>query len=193
MTKPKIVAFAGSLRKDSHNKKLATIAAKGAEAAGAEVTLIELDHYPLPLYNQDDEQASGIPENGKKIKELLAKADGFLIASPEYNSSITAALKNMIDWASRPLPGEPNLHSFNGKVAILMSASPGGLGGIRGLVHLKSILGNINMILLPQQKCIPNSYNAFDEKGNLKDKEQHEAILQLGRTLTEFLVKLKKV
>ena len=105
--KPRILAFAGSLRRDSFNQKLVPIAAKGAREAGAEVTLIALKDFPLPLFDQDLEAEHGMPENGKKLKQLFIDHDGLLIAAPEYNSSITAVLKNAIDWVSRPAPARP--------------------------------------------------------------------------------------
>src|SRR5260221_646228 len=101
MAQPKILAFAGSLRKDSYNKKLIKIAAEGARAAGAEVTVIDLKEFPLPVYDGDLETAEGLPANAKKLKEMFLKHQGLLIASPEYNSSIPGGLKNMIDWVSR--------------------------------------------------------------------------------------------
>ena len=106
-TTPKILAFAGSARKESFNKKMVRIAAAGARAAGAEVTVMELEQFRLPLFDQDEEAEHGLPENGRKIKDLMLAHQGFLIAAPEYNSSITPLLKNTIDWASRPVPGEP--------------------------------------------------------------------------------------
>src|SRR6266850_6331625 len=135
---PRILAFAGSTRRESINKKLVAIAARGAREAGAEVTLIELKDFPLPLFDQDLEAEQGMPENGKQLKKLFIDHDGLLIASPEYNSSITAVLKNAIDWVSRPAPGEPPLVAFRSKVATLMSASFGALGGRRGLDHIRS-------------------------------------------------------
>ena len=128
---PRILAFAGSTRRESFNKKLVAIAAQGAREAGAEVTLIDLKDFPLPLFDQDLEAEQGMPEIGKKLKKLFIDHDGLLIASPEYNSSFPAVLKNAIDWVSRPAPGEPSLVAFRGKVATLMSASPGALGGLR--------------------------------------------------------------
>src|SRR5580692_8631770 len=114
---PRILAFAASTRRESFNKKLITVAAQGARKAGAEVTLIDLKDFPLPLYDQDLEAEQGMPENGKKLKKLFIDHDGLLIASPEYNSSLPAVLKNAIDWVSRPAPGEPSLAAFKGKVA----------------------------------------------------------------------------
>ena len=122
-----------------------------AREAGGEVTLIDLKDFPLPLFDQDLEAEQGMPENGTRLKKLFIDHDGLLIASPEYNSSFPAVLKNAIDWVSRPAPGEPSLVAFRGKVATLMSASPGAQGGLRGLVHVRSILGNIGVIVLPDQ------------------------------------------
>ncbi len=135
----RILAFAGSTREGSFNKSLVRIAAEGARQAGADVTTIDLKDFPLPLFDQDLEVESGKPEAAKKLKTLMIEHDGFLIAAPEYNSSITAVLKNAIDWVSRPDEGEDAmaLKAFRGKVVTLMSASPGGLGGLRGLVHFR--------------------------------------------------------
>src|SRR6516164_8311262 len=185
---PRILAFAGSLRRESFNKKLVPIAAKAARDAGAEVTLIDLKDFPLPLFDQDLEAEQGMPENGKKLKQLFIDHDGLLIASPEYNSSITAVLKNAIDWVSRPAPGEPSLVAFRGKVATLMSASPGALGGLRGLVHVRSILG---VIVLPEQIAVTKASEAFNADGSLKDPKQQAGIAGLGHTLASFLLKLK--
>lgn len=191
--RPKILAFAGSLRKDSYNKKLIKIAIKGAEKAGAEVTHIDLLDYQLPIYNEDIETREGLPQNALKLKELMWGNDGFMISAPEYNSSITGVLKNTIDWASRQAtPEEVYLSCFIGKAAVLMSASPGNLGGLRGLVTVRSIFENINTIVLPQQKCISAAMDAFAEDGSLKDSKQQAAIEKLGRDLTEFLIKFKK-
>lgn len=191
MTVPRILAFAGSLRKESFNKKLIQIAVAGARGAGAEVTLIDLKDYPLPIYDGDLEDATGIPENGHKLKELFLKHDGLLLACPEYNSSITGVLKNAIDWVSRPRPNEAYLNCFTGKVAALMSASPGALGGLRGLVHVRAILGNINVIVLPDQLAVPKANDAFSADGLLKDAKQQAGIEGLGKTLAEVLRKLK--
>ncbi len=187
---PKILAFAGSTREASYNKKLVKIAAEGAKAAGAEVTYIDLRDLPMPIYDEDLEAQEGIPENARKFKELLKAHQGLLIAAPEYNSSITAVLKNAIDWASRPESGEPMLAAFTGKVAAIMSASPGGLGGLRGLIHVRSILSSINVLVLPEQKAISSAFQAFDEEGKLKDPKQLEAIEQLGSKVATLLAKI---
>lgn len=191
MSAPRILAFAGSLRKDSYNKKLVQIAVGGARRAGVEVTYIDLKNYPLPIYDGDLEAASGIPENGQKLKKLFLEHDGLMLSCPEYNSSITGVLKNTIDWVSRPLPGEVYLAPFTGKVAVLMSASPGALGGLRGLVHVRAILGNINAIVLPEQLAVSRADTAFNDDGTLKDSKMHAGIENLGKTLAEFLVKIQ--
>lgn len=188
---PKILAFAGSTRTDSYNKKLVQIAANGARAAGSEVTYIDLRDFSMPLFDEDLEKAEGMPENARKFKDLMLQHDGFLIASPEYNSSVTPVLKNAIDWASRPYPNEPMLAAFADKVAAIMSASPGGLGGLRGLVHLRSILGNIKVIVLPDQVAVPKAYEVFNPEGGLTDAKQQESIEKLGANVANVLAKLK--
>ena len=189
--KPRILAFAGSTRKESFNKKLVKIAAGAAQSAGAEITTIDLRDLPLPLYDGDLEADEGLPGNAKKLKELFLAHQGLLISSPEYNSSISGVLKNAIDWVSRPLPGEGSLACFEGKVAALMSASPGALGGLRGLVHLRAILGNIKVLVIPEQVAVSKATDAFNADGSLKDAKQQSAIEQLGTKLAGLLLKLK--
>ncbi|MBS1993672.1 MAG: NAD(P)H-dependent oxidoreductase [Cyanobacteria bacterium SZAS LIN-3] len=174
--KPKILCFAGSLRRDSLNKKLAKQACALAEKAGAEATFIDLKDYPMPIYDGDIEAESGLPENAKKLKALMKSHDAFLIACPEYNSSITAALKNAIDWASRPEPDEKPLACYVGKVAGLMAASPGALGGLRGLVVVRSLLSNINVLVVPEQHAISRAAEAFDGEGKLVDAKNQQAV-----------------
>jgi NAD(P)H-dependent FMN reductase len=174
--KPKVLCFAGSLRQDSLNKKLARQACEFATAAGAEATFIDLKEYPLPIYDGDIEAASGLPENAVKIKELMEGHDAFLIACPEYNSSITAALKNAVDWASRPAPGEKNLQCFTGKVTGLLSASPGALGGMRGLVVVRLLLSNIGVIVVPEQHSISKANEAFDQGGKIIDEKNKQSV-----------------
>lgn len=191
MTKPRILAFGGSLRRDSYNQKLAAIAASGAREAGAEVTLIALRDFPLPVFDEDLEKAQGMPDTGKKLKQLFREHHGLLIASPEYNSSITAALKNAIDWVSRTeTDDESGLVAFTGKSAILCAASPGGLGGLRGLVHVRAILGNIGVTVLPDQVAVSKAYEAFREDGSLADAKQLAKVKALGTQLAQHLAKL---
>jgi chromate reductase len=131
----KILAFAGSTRKESFNKKLVKIAADAARAAGAQVTYLDLRDIPMPLYDGDLETEQGIPENAKKFKAMLMAHDGFLISAPEYNSSISGVLKNAIDWASRPVPGEAPLVCFAGKVVTLDERLSRSAGRLARLGH----------------------------------------------------------
>lgn len=188
----KILAFAGSSRKDSFNKKLIKIAAKGAEEAGASVTLIDLADYPMPLFDEDLEAKERMPENARKFKKLLAEHDAFMIASPEYNSAFSPLLKNVIDWASRAeSENEPILSAYQGKVAVIMSASPGSLGGSRGLVFLRMLLGNMGVLVLPEQKTISGASKAFNEDGSLDNDKNQKSVMGLGSRLALTIDKLK--
>lgn len=189
-TTPRILAFAGSARSASFNKRLVAIAAAGARAAGADVTLIDLRDYPLPLYDGDLEERDGLPAQARTLKDLFLANRGLLISAPEYNSSITPLLKNTIDWVSRPVTGEAPLNCFDGKVAALMSASPGALGGLRGLVHVRAILQNIRVLTIPEQIAVPNAAEAFAPDGSLKDAKQHAAIQGCGAALARMIAKL---
>lgn len=189
-SRPAILAFAGSTRMGSFNKQLVKIAAEGARKAGAEVTMLDLRDLPMPLYDGDLEEREGLPAPARKFKELLLVHHGLLISAAEYNSSISGVLKNAIDWASRSAPGEPPLACFTGKVAALMSASPGALGGLRGLVHVRAILGNIGVLVLPEQVAVPRAHEAFQPEGVLKDAKQQASVERLGERLAQMLVKL---
>jgi len=190
MIKPRIIGFAGSTRDKSFNKILVRAALNAAQAAGAEVTFIDLRDLALPLYDEDLESKSGAPDGAKRLKDLMRPAHGLLIASPEYNSSVSASLKNAIDWASRPEPGQPPLACFTGKVAGLLAASPGALGGLRGLVHLRAILGNIGVIVLPQQVAVMKAADAFNEAGTLKDEKQQASVVALAAAVVSTSAKL---
>ena len=188
---PKILAFAGSTRSGSFNKQLIKVGVRGAEAAGAQVTLIDLRDLKLPLYDGDDEEQNGLPEGALRLKELMKAHDGLLISSPEYNSSISGVLKNAIDWASRPAPNEAPLEAFDGKVAALLSASPGALGGLRGLFAVRSILGTIKVVVLPDQVAVSKAHEAFNEDGSMKNPKQQASVESIGAGLARFIARLK--
>jgi chromate reductase len=190
MATPRILAFSGSLRAGSWNKKLIAEAAAAARAAGAEVTTIDLRDLALPLFDEDLEKA-GAPAGVTKLKAMMMASDGYLIASPEYNSSVTAALKNAIDWASRPAPGETSLACFQDRVAGIMAASTGALGGLRGLVHLRAILGNIGVLVLPQQVAVMKAHEAFDAEGRLKDEKVRASVTRVAESVVRTIAKLK--
>ena len=189
MITARILAFAGSARRESFNKKMIKIAVAGAEAAGAKVTLIDLADFPLPLFNEDLESEQGPPAQAVALKKLFFENEGLLMSCPEYNSSLTPLWKNTIDWVSRQAPGEGSLQAYKGKVATIMSASPGRLGGLRGLVHVRSILGNIGVIVLPDQIAVSEAHGAFTPDGKHHDAKLHASIEKLGGGLAEFLRK----
>ncbi len=184
-TNARILAFAGSTRVHSFNKKLAAAAAKGAEAAGAKVTLIDLREYPLPLFDQDLEAAEGLPENAVALRELFLSHNALLIACPEYNGSLPAVLKNAIDWVSRRQEGEPPLACFKNKIALLLATSPGALGGLRALRHLQTVLMGMQVVVLPEQKAIPKAGEVFNDEGIADDKIRAE-VERLGARLAEM-------
>lgn len=188
--KPRILAFAGSARAESLNKRLARVAAAAAEQAGAEVTLIDLDDYPLPVYHGDLEAREGVPGAARRLRELFVAHQGLLIASPENNASVSALLKNTLDWLSRPDRGQNGLVPYNGKVAALFAASPGALGGLRGLVHLRQILMTLNVLVLSEQFALPRAHEAFDSAGELQEPRHRAAVAGVARRLVEVTARL---
>jgi chromate reductase, NAD(P)H dehydrogenase (quinone) len=186
----KILAFAGSLRSGSLNRKLVRIAAEGARAAGAEITEVDLRDIPMPLFDGDIEREQGLPPNAKLFKRLLIEHKGMLISSPEYNTAMTAVLKNAIDWATRAEQGEPPLVAFKGKVGGLMSASPGNYGGVRSLAMLRAILSHLGVVVVPMNLSIARASEAFDADGNLQDERQRETIRSIGAEVVTFVRKL---
>src|SRR5436305_284631 len=183
MEKQNILVLAGSTRKQSVHRMLAKEAAEALRTTGIEATFADLRDFPLPLYDGDLEAEQGIPPAAKALKELARQADGFLIASPEYNGSYPAVLKNAIDWISRPEPGEGPLQVFREKPAAILSASPGQGGGRRVLKQLRELLGMIRMNVVPHQVSIPNAGEAFDTAGRLVRSDDIESLRQLTSEL----------
>lgn len=183
MKTPKILVLAGSTRQASHNRQLARQAAELLRNAGLEAILADLRDYPMPLYDGDLEAEAGLPPAAKTLKELAREADAFAVASPEYNGSYSAVLKNAIDWISRPEPGEGPVEVFRGKPAAILSASPGPGGGRRVLKQLRELLEGIRMSMVPHQVSIAQSGAAFDASGRLARPADIESL----RKLTEEL------
>jgi NAD(P)H-dependent FMN reductase len=177
----KLLAISGSSRNDSVNSRLLAAAMKASRALGAEVTLLDLRTLALPIYDGDLEAAGGLPDGCIALKEALAGHDALLIASPEYNGFFSPLLKNAIDWASRPQEGRPS--PFNGKVAGLLAASPGALGGIRGLPAVRQLLSNLGVLVTPGQLSLPRAHEAFDSAGGLLDPTQRQALERVIREL----------
>lgn len=161
----KVLALSGSTRKDSYNKKLVSEAAEVAKQLGAQVTVIDLKDYSSPFYDEDMETGEGMPQKAKELRRLLIQNQVILIASPEYNGSLSAILKNAIDWASRSETGGPSREAFKGKKFVLMSTSPGPSGGINGLKELRKILENVGGTVVAQQLVIPDASHAFNQQG----------------------------
>ncbi|WP_375326636.1 NADPH-dependent FMN reductase [Candidatus Tisiphia endosymbiont of Nemotelus uliginosus] len=183
--KPKLLFMAGSSRTESVNKKLAYNAFEIAKTLGANATFIDLADFPLPIYDGDLESSQGLPSKAIELKKIFAEHDGIFIASPEYNSSITPLLKNTLDWISRSHEaGEMPNKVYNNKVVALCSASPGHLGGQRGLIPLQMMLTNIGVIVLPKKVNIAEAYAKFNEKGLLNDAQK---IQEIEALLKEFI------
>jgi chromate reductase, NAD(P)H dehydrogenase (quinone) len=182
----RLLAFAGSARRESWNRKFLAAGAAAAQAAGAEVTVVDLNELVLPLYHGDLEDASGLPANAVKLIALVAEHDGLLVASPEYNSMITPLLKNTIDWCSRA-----DDNPFDGKVAAVISASPGPLGGIRSLQMAQTLLLKLGCHIIPGQCHLPQAHKAFDATGKLTDDRAQKALQALAAALVKTVSKLK--
>ena len=188
---PRILAFAGSLRAGSWNKKLVAVAARAADRAGADVTLLDLRDLPMPIYDGDIEAQQGLPANAKTFKRLLLEHHGVLIATPEYNSQMPGVLKNAIDWASRRETGdETPLAAFKGKVAGVMSASPGALAALRAQTLLRTLLAYLGMVVVPAQFGLPRANEAFDDDGGLKDDKQAAAVEGIATTAVDYVRRL---
>lgn len=180
----KILVFAGSTRIDSVNRKLARVAAEAIASAGGEATLLELADYPMPLLSGEIEAQSGPPENAFRLQAMVAAHAGLVIASPEHNHSISALLKNTLDWISRT-PRVKGGNPFSGKVAGIMAASPGGLGGLQGLDHLERVLTTLDALVLPKKVAVPNADKAFDGEGRLTDASSARRVAELAASVVK--------
>jgi NAD(P)H-dependent FMN reductase len=186
MTIPvRILAFSGSARRESLNRKFLNVAVGLTREAGVEVTLLDLNDYVLPLYHGDLEDAEGLPPNAKKLIELIVQHQGLLIASPEYNSMTTPLLKNTLDWCTRD-----DDNPFIGKAAAVLSASPGALGGIRSLQLAQQLLLKLGCHVVPLQTMLPHADKAFDATGQLTDPRAVKSVRNLAGALVDLTRKL---
>lgn len=185
-TSPRILAFSGSTRRESFNKKLLSHVVRAVQQAGGEVTTIDLRDFPMPLYNGDLEDAEGLPANAKKLIELILAHDALLIASPEYNSMMTPLLKNTIDWCTRD---EEN--PFIGKVVSIVSASPGPFGGLRSMTLVRQLLTHLGAFVVPSQVILPHADEAFDAQGQLTVQRTIDAAKKLADSLVSTARKLR--
>ena len=187
---PKILAFAGSLREDSLNKKVLQVAAEGARAAGAEVTIADLRDFDMPIYNVDDQERDGFPPNAVRFQDLLLEHNGLLISSPEYNGSLPGGMKNIIDWVSRRRDAEQKMYAaFNNKVAGIMSASPGSFGGLRCLSHLRGVLTIATVHIVPLEISVTFADQKFDGDA-MTDEKTKKLLENLGASVADTIRKL---
>jgi NAD(P)H-dependent FMN reductase len=186
MSSPRILAFAGSARRDSFNRKLLAAVIEATRAAGGDVTLVDLNDLPMPLYHGDLEDREGLPENARKLVELVLAHDALLIASPEYNSMITPLLKNTIDWCTRA-----DDNPLIGKVAAVVSASPGQFGGVRSMQMARALLTHLGCFVIPAQCILPKADEAFEESGKLRDARTQKAVDKVARELVAVTGKLR--
>ena len=185
----KILVLAGSVRRDSIHRKLARQTVEALRNAGVEAMLGDLREFAMPIYDGDLEAGQGMPPAAKALKELARRHDGFAIASPEYNGSFPALLKNALDWISRPEPGERPLEVFRGKVAAILSASPGPGGGNRGLRHLRELLEMMSVRVVPRELAIARSSGAFDAAGRLMRAEDLSGLEELAAALAQAVAR----
>jgi chromate reductase, NAD(P)H dehydrogenase (quinone) len=194
MNAVRVLAFAGSARAGSFNGKLVALAAQAARALGAEVTLLDLRSLGLPLYDAEIE-AAGMPAGALELRRLLASHGALLVASPEYNGFPTPLLINSLDWASRPAAGgelPSGLSAMSGKVAGVMSASPGPMGGLRSLGFARQFLHNtLGMLVVPEQFALAQANQAFDAHGALLDAKHQQAVLRVVASVVRVAGALK--
>ncbi len=178
-----VLVFAASLRKGSLNHRLASLAARIVEEKGGTVDRSTMADFDCPSYDGDAEQSEGIPDGAKRMRDCMSKADAFIIASPEYNASMPGVLKNVIDWLSRFRP-----QPFNGKQALLLSASPSMAGGNRGLWALRVPLEHLGTRVYPDMFSLAEAHNAFGENERLQNdvlQKRFESTIQCFVELVE--------
>ena len=187
----RLLFMAGSAREASLNKRLARLAHDVAEANGIAATWVDIADYPMPIYDGDLEARDGPPENARKLKALLEVHGGVFIACPEYDASITPLLKNTIDWVGRVKEdgGGPST-VYKTRVFALGAASPGALGGLRGLIAVRQTLElGLGALVLPDQIAVPRAADAFGDDGHLKDR----SLMELLRTVVQKLARAAHV
>lgn len=175
----RILGISGSLRHGSYNTALLRFAAQSLPS-GAHMEFGRIDD--LPLYN-DDVRIAGYPPPAQRLREQIARADGVLLVTPEYNYSIPGVLKNAIDWASRP-PDQP----FNGKPVAIMGASTGMLGSARAQYHLRQCFVFLNGFVMNRPEVmVARAAERFDSAGNLTDESTRQHVVKQLHAFVEFI------
>ena len=194
MKTPRIVVMAGSSRREALSGRVAAACAQALEGAGGVVERVALADYPAPLYNGDLEAESGLPACIVRLQQILHASDGLLVVNPEYNGSITPLLKNTLDWCSRPNPADRERSGaavYAGRAAAVVGSSPGALGGMRVLFHVRDILGYLGMQVIPQQLAVAKAGDAVGEDGRLRDAAQQEMLDKLAAALVDCARRLR--
>jgi NAD(P)H-dependent FMN reductase len=174
-----VLIFGASLRRGSLNDRLASLAATVVERHGGGVDRAHMADFICPPYDADVEQAEGFPEGAQHFRDRILAVDAFMIASPEYNASMPGVLKNAIDWTSRFQP-----QPFNGKQALLLSASPSMSGGNRGLWALRVPLEHLGTRVYPDMFSLAQAHQAFDTKGTIANAQLEQ---RFERTIECFM------
>ena len=188
----RVAVIAGSTREGSWAKKLGRAVTAAVDAAGGVGRFVDLRDHEMPLYDGDLEEAEGLPAGAVSLRGVVAECDAVLFVSPEYNASIPAVLKNAIDWLSRPDPQDPGRKVWHGKVAGLLSSSPGALGGLRGLVHLRQIAMNVGMQVVTEQFALGGAHEAFGSDGALTAESHRTGVDKVVRAVLRMASALRR-
>jgi NAD(P)H-dependent FMN reductase len=179
----KIAAICGSLRRQSYNMIILKLVVEQLKSLGHEVNIIDINDFNVPLFSQDIEESTGMPESVKKMKMIVHNAEAILIASPEYNGSFSGVLKNAIDWISRGITADESVYaSFMGKPAAIMAASPGRLGGMRALMQLRHVMSSLGCNVMAKQVAVPEAH----QMGEQATRDLHD----LAKKFDQFVRKL---
>ena len=168
----RLLAFSGSSRTGSHNRRLLDCLVSQAAAAGADVETVDLAALDIPIYHGDLEASGGAPEGARRLRRHVEGCDGMIVACPEYNGFITPLILNSLDWATRLPEGGASPGVFAGKTVLIASASPGAFGGMRAAGHLRTLLSGMGCIVMPTSVVLPQAAtNAFNEDGSLANEQ----------------------
>ncbi len=177
---PRVLVMAASLRRGSLNRRLAAAMAAALAEAGADVDHLDMADFRVPVYDGDLEDAEGVPQAARDLGDRMRAAAGFVIVSPEYNGGTPGPLKNLIDWISRPVGEVSGSSAFRDKLVMLLSASPGAIGGLRGLAHTRATFSHLGSVVLPNQYALGNADRAFDSSGRLIDESARKRVQSLA-------------
>ena len=171
----RVLGISGSLRRGSHNTGLLRAAAE-LLPSGAELELFDLAD--IPPYSED-EDGERSPLEVRRLREAIASADAVLISTPEYNASIPGVLKNAIDWASRPFPG----NSLSDKPVLVIGASTGVFGAVWAQAELRKVLDHIGARVIESELGVGQAADAFSHDGSLRDSSLSERLAEQLRSL----------